>query len=297
MTTTSTTTTVLAEPLTLPCGLVLPNRILKGALGEGLANPWTADVTPALIRLYERWADGGTGTLITGVICVQRGAEDNVIVALDDKTDTDALRRWASAVPRRDVRLLGQIQHPGRQAPVYMARHPVAPSVLPPVRGSRLFGSSRALIGDEITDLIEKFATAAVMLERAGFDGVELHAAHGYLIGQFLSPETNRRTDDWGGDLDHRARFLIGSSGPCAAESTPASPSPWRSTPATSVPAGSTSTTPPTSSACSAPKVWTWSRSPVAPTNPTPAASASSPAHPEHRKRPTSPAWPHGYAP
>jgi 2,4-dienoyl-CoA reductase-like NADH-dependent reductase (Old Yellow Enzyme family) len=209
MTATHTTTTVLAEPLTLPCGLVLPNRILKGAMGEGLANPWTADVTPELIRLYERWADGGTGTLITGVICVQRRAENSVTVALDDRTDTDALRRWATAVHRRDVRLLGQIQHPGRQVPVYMARHPLAPSALPPVRGSRLFGSSRPMTTDEIVDMVEKFATAAAMLEQAGFDGVELHAAHGYLIGQFLSPETNLRTDDWGGDLERRARFLI----------------------------------------------------------------------------------------
>jgi 2,4-dienoyl-CoA reductase-like NADH-dependent reductase (Old Yellow Enzyme family) len=143
-------------------------------MGQGLANPWTADVTPALIRLYERWADGGTGTLITGVICVRRGAEDNVIVALDDRTDTDALRRWASAVHRRDVRLLGQIQHPCRQVPAYMARHPGAPSALPLAHGSRLFGSSRALTADEITDLVEKSANAAAMLEQAGFDGAEL---------------------------------------------------------------------------------------------------------------------------
>lgn len=209
MTTGGTTITVLAEPLTLPCGLVLPNRILKAAMAEGLGNPWTADVTPELIRLYERWAGGGTGTLVTGELSVQRGAEDNFIVALDDRTDTDALRRWAQAVHRRDVRLLGQIQHPGRQAPVYMAHHPVAPSALPPVGGSRLYGSSRALTAEEITDLVDRFATAAVMLEQAGFDGVELHAAHGYLIGQFLSPETNRRTDEWGGDLPRRARFLI----------------------------------------------------------------------------------------
>ena len=78
MTTTHTTTTVLAQPLALPCGLVLPNRIMKAAMGEGLADPWTSDVTPALIRLYERWADGGAGTLITGVLYVQRGTEDNV---------------------------------------------------------------------------------------------------------------------------------------------------------------------------------------------------------------------------
>ena len=209
MTTAHRSTTVLADPVALPCGLVLPNRILKGAMGEGLGNPWTANVTPALIRLYQRWADGGTGTLITGVICVERGAEDNTIVALDDRTDTEGLRRWAQAVHRRDVRLFGQIQHPGRQVAVHMARHPVAPSVLPPVGGSHLFGSSRALAAGEITALIDRFAAAAVMLEQAGFDGVELHAAHGYLIGQFLSPETNLRTDDWGGDLECRSRFLI----------------------------------------------------------------------------------------
>ena len=110
---------------------------------------------------------------------------------------------------RKDVRLLGQIQHPGRQVPVYMARHPVAASALPPVGGNRMFGSSRALTTGEVVVLIERFATAAVMLEQVGFDGVESHAAHGYLIGQFLSAETNRRTDEWGGDLQRRSRFLI----------------------------------------------------------------------------------------
>jgi 2,4-dienoyl-CoA reductase-like NADH-dependent reductase (Old Yellow Enzyme family) len=209
MTTEGTTTTVLAAPLTLPCGLVLPNRMVKAAMAEGLGNPWTADVTPALIRLYERWADGGTGTLITGVLSVQRGAEDNFMVALDDTTDTDALRRWAQAVHRRDVRLFGQVQHPGRAVQVHMTRHPLAPSELPPMNGSRLYGSSRAMSAGEIADMVERFAEAAVLLEQAAFDGVELHAAHGYLLGQFLSPETNLRTDEWGGDLERRARFLI----------------------------------------------------------------------------------------
>ncbi len=205
----STRTTILAEPLALPCGLVLPNRLVKAAMAEGLADPWTSEVTPALVRLYERWADGGSGTLITGVLSVQRGTEDSVIPVIDDRTDTDRLRQWADVVHRRDVRLLGQIQHPGRQAPVYVTRHPVAPSALPPVRGSRLFGSSRSLTSPQVRDLIERFAAAAAMLEQAGFDGVELHAAHGYLIGQFLSPETNRRTDEWGGDLAARSRFLV----------------------------------------------------------------------------------------
>jgi 2,4-dienoyl-CoA reductase-like NADH-dependent reductase (Old Yellow Enzyme family) len=204
-----TGTTVLGQPLTLPCGLVLPNRIMKAAMGEGLASPSNSDVTPALVRLYGRWADSGAGTLITGVINVQRGSADAILVALDERTDTEGLARWASAVHTRDVRLFGQIVHQGRQTMVTVARHPVAPSVLAPAGGSRLYGSSRALTGAQITDLIDRFAAGAVILERAGFDGVELHAAHGYLIGQFLSPKTNLRTDEWGGDLEHRSRFLL----------------------------------------------------------------------------------------
>lgn len=211
MTTSSsgTGTTVLAQPLTLPCGLVLPNRIMKAAMGEGLADPSTSNVTPALIRLYERWADGGAGTLVTGVINVHRGAGDASMVTLDEKTDTQALADWVSAVHQRDVRLIGQLVHQGRQTTVLVARHPLAPSALPSVRGSRVFGSSRALTDSQITDLIQRFATAAMMLEAAGFDGVEIHAAHGYLIGQFLSPTTNLRTDQWGGCLENRSRFLL----------------------------------------------------------------------------------------
>ena len=107
------------------------------------------------------------------------------------------------------MRLIGQLVHQGRQTTVLVARHPLAPSALPSVRGSRVFGSSRALTDAQITDLIDRFATAAVMLEQAGFDGVEIHAAHGYLIGQFLSPTTNLRTDQWGGSLENRSRFLL----------------------------------------------------------------------------------------
>jgi 2,4-dienoyl-CoA reductase-like NADH-dependent reductase (Old Yellow Enzyme family) len=199
----------LAEPLVLPCGMTLPNRIMKAAMNEGLADPRTSDVTPALVRLYERWSDGGAGTLVTGVVNIQRGAADASMVTLDEHTDPGGLARWASAVHQRDVRLIGQLVHQGRQTTVLVARHPLAPSVLPSVRNNRVFGSSRALTGAQITDLVDRFADAAVLLERAGFDGVEIHAAHGYLIGQFLSPATNLRTDEWGGDLTNRSRFLM----------------------------------------------------------------------------------------
>jgi 2,4-dienoyl-CoA reductase-like NADH-dependent reductase (Old Yellow Enzyme family) len=182
---------------------------MKAAMGEGMANARTSDVTPALIRLYGRWADGGAGGLVTGVLNIQRGAGDASLVALDERTDTEALAAWATAVHERDVRLIGQLVHQGRQTTVLVARHPLAPSVLPSVRRNRLFGTSRALTETQITELIDRFASAAVMLEQAGFDGVEIHAAHGYLIGQFLSPTTNLRTDQWGGSLPNRARFLL----------------------------------------------------------------------------------------
>ena len=205
----SPTTDVLRTPVELPCGLTLPNRLMKAAMSEALADRRTSDPTPALVRLYERWADGGAGTLVTGVMSVQRGVEDSVVVALDADTDIAAVKAWADAVHDRGVVLVGQLVHPGRQAPIHLTRHPVAPSALPPVRGSRLFGSSRALTAEEIQTLVDAFGTAAVILQDAGFDGVEIHAAHGYLIGQFLSPTTNLRTDDWGGDLSRRSRFLI----------------------------------------------------------------------------------------
>jgi 2,4-dienoyl-CoA reductase-like NADH-dependent reductase (Old Yellow Enzyme family) len=182
---------------------------MKAAMGEGLANARTSDVTPALIRLYERWADGGAGALVTGVLNIQRGAGDASLVALDERSDTRALAEWAAAVHSRDVRLIGQLVHQGRQTTVLVARHPLAPSALPSVRRNRLFGSSRALTEAQIINLIDRFAAAAVMLEQAAFDGVEIHAAHGYLIGQFLSPVTNLRTDQWGGSLPNRSRFLL----------------------------------------------------------------------------------------
>ena len=205
----ATQATVLAEPLALPCGLVLPNRIVKTATGEGLADVWTSDVTPALIGLYERWAEGGTGTLITGGLSVGRGDNDATTVVLDDRTDLVGLRRWAQAVHRHDAGLVGQLLHTGRLTMVSVARHPAAPSALPPVLGSRMFGSSRALTAEEITDLVDRFAAAALMLQQAGFDGVELHAGFGFLISSFLSPATNRRTDRWGGDLQGRSRLLV----------------------------------------------------------------------------------------
>lgn len=198
----------LLEPLTLPCGVTLPNRVFKAAMSEGLATI-SGDPSPEMVRLYQAWAAAGPGALITGNMGVCPGAGDASTVILSGDSDSDALARWAGAVHKHGVPIIGQLFHAGRQAMRYYAWRPVGPSAAPPVLGLPLFGSARALTREEIIALVAAFGTAAALLEQAGFDGVEVHAAHGYLIGQFLSPLTNQRTDEWGGTQEHRTRLLL----------------------------------------------------------------------------------------
>lgn len=198
----------LATPLPLPCGRVLPNRLMKSALSEGLA---TADHAPddRLVRLYRRWGAGGFGLIVTGNVMIDRtqlGEPGNVVI--EDDRDLAALTRWAKAAQDGGTPIWMQLNHPGRQAnPLATRQRPVAPSAL--AAGIPGLPVPRALTDAEIRDLIHRFATAARIAEAAGFDGVQIHAAHGYLVSQFLSPLANQRTDDWGGDAQRRARFLL----------------------------------------------------------------------------------------
>jgi 2,4-dienoyl-CoA reductase-like NADH-dependent reductase (Old Yellow Enzyme family) len=198
----------LHEPLTLPNGQVLPNRIMKSALSEVLATKQNAP-DERLERLYSTWSQGGYGLLITGNVMVDRrqlGEPGNVVV--EDERDLDALTRWTKATHDGGVPIWAQINHPGRQSnPLALGHTPVAPS---PVALS-LPGATkpRVLTGADIEDIIERFATTAVVCETAGFDGVQVHGAHGYLVTQFLSPKTNLRTDEWGGDPERRMRFVL----------------------------------------------------------------------------------------
>jgi len=198
----------LHDPLPLPCGLILPNRIMKSALSESLG---TAGHAPdeRLIRLYGRWGEGGFGLIVTGNVMIDRtqlGEPGNV--AVTDERDLDALTRWAKAAKQGGAHVWMQVNHPGRQANPLAARHrPVAPSAIAPGIPGML--TPRALTEAEIADLIQRFATTARVAETAGFDGVQIHGAHGYLLSQFLSPLSNRRTDDWGGDPARRMRFAL----------------------------------------------------------------------------------------
>lgn len=198
----------LHDPLTLPCGVTLPNRIMKAALSEGLADRNHApDVR--LQRLYTSWSNGGFGLIVTGNVMVdkrQLGEAGNVVI--EDESHLDALSRWAKTTKDAGVPILVQINHPGRQSnPLELGHTPVAPS--PVALSFPGAATPRELTSAEIEDIIERFANTAAVCEAAGFDGVQIHGAHGYLVAQFLSPLSNIRTDEWGGDPHRRMRFVL----------------------------------------------------------------------------------------
>ncbi|WP_293625520.1 NADH:flavin oxidoreductase/NADH oxidase family protein [Salinisphaera sp.] len=198
----------LREPLVLPCGQSLPNCIAKAAMTEGLADA-RMNPTSELATLYRRWSHGGAGLLITGNVQIDRwDLERPGNVVIDGDADREALARWAAAAREGGSRVWMQLSHAGRQAPLYCTPRPVAPS---PV-GLKLLGAyrtPRALTEQGIASVIERFVNAATVAREAGFDGVQIHSAHGYLLSEFLSPVTNRRRDAYGGSLENRARLLL----------------------------------------------------------------------------------------
>ena len=207
-----TDTRALAQPLRLPSGAVLANRIVKAAMSEGMAD---ADnhATPRLNALYRRWAGSGAGLLMSGNIQVDRWhLERPGNVVLDDDGGLAALAALARSGRAEGAAFWAQLSHTGRQVSDIINGAPLSPSdiEIDVIRGAGFsFARPRAMSEAQIGRAIEQFAAAARRARAAGFTGVQLHAAHGYLISQFLSPLANRRTDRWGGPLENRARFLL----------------------------------------------------------------------------------------
>jgi 2,4-dienoyl-CoA reductase-like NADH-dependent reductase (Old Yellow Enzyme family) len=200
---------VLSKPISLPCGGELPNRIAKSAMSEQLSDEYNSP-TEDHARLYRRWAEGGTGLSLTGNVMVDRRSREGLRnVVVEDDRDLASLRRWASEGQVGGCRLWMQVSHPGRQTVPGVSQEIVAPSPVRLKKMGPLFSAPRQLRPDEIESLIDRFATTAAIARMAGFSGVQVHGAHGYLCAQFLSPITNRRTDRWGGTLDNRMRFLL----------------------------------------------------------------------------------------
>lgn len=201
----------LFSPFSLPNGAIVPNRIAKAAMEENMADPAHAP-SGELIRLYEAWAKGGAGLIITGNVMVDaRAMTGPAGVVLEDDTRLDDFRVWSHTARGSGGQVWMQINHPGRQMPAGLAQETVAPSVVALDLGrlSKMFPKPRAMTAGDIADVQRRFVATAVLAEQAGFTGVQVHAAHGYLLSQFLSPLTNKRTDEWGGSLRNRARLLL----------------------------------------------------------------------------------------
>ncbi|MFS0783212.1 NADH:flavin oxidoreductase/NADH oxidase family protein [Bacillus sp. 1P06AnD] len=201
---------ILANPLKLSETVTIKNRFHKSAMSETLGTK-TNNPKPILVSLYDAWAKGGAGLLVTGNVMIDRkalGEPGNVVI--EDERDLDMLKKWAKAGTQNGTHLWMQLNHPGKQSPKSVSKTPVAPSAIP-LSGhvSNMFNKPRALTTEEIKDLIKRFGNAARIAKKAGFTGVQIHGAHGYLVSQFLSPHHNQRTDEWGGNLNNRMRFLL----------------------------------------------------------------------------------------
>ncbi len=196
---------ILFEPKSIG-RMKVKNRLVRAATVEKLAGE-DGHCTPKLIDLYIRLAEGGVGMIFTGGAYPQRNGKglphmiglhrDDVIKGY--KELTDRLHRY-------DVKLIAQLVHCGRQGPVeVIGEMPVAPSPVPNILGVTPIEMDSHQIGEAI----DNFIRAGQRAKQAGFDGVQIHAAHGYLIHEFLSPRTNKRRDDWGGSPANRMRFLV----------------------------------------------------------------------------------------
>ena len=198
-------------PLTLPNGTVIPNRLAKAAMEENMADQDHAP-SEALIRLYQTWADGGVGLMITGNVMIDRRAMTGPGgVVLESAQFGARFGQWSRAARSRGAHIWMQINHPGRQMPAAMGQETMAPSAVSMDLGnfSKQFAAPREMTEADIADVKQRFVRAAQLAQQFGFTGVQIHAAHGYLISQFLSPITNKRNDRWGGSIANRARLLV----------------------------------------------------------------------------------------
>lgn len=194
---------ILFDPLKLPCGVTLKNRVAKSAMSDSLGDG-TGHPTPEQIRLYQRWAEGGLAVSIIGEVQGNAGyAEKPGNLVLNESSDLDRFRKLAQHGGENDTMLWLQLGHAGALAypPTSI---PKGPSALD------LPGLSCAEMAiAEIRQLPSAFAKIARLAQQAGFGGVQIHAAHGFLLSQFLSPLFNKRSDEYGGSIANRMRLML----------------------------------------------------------------------------------------
>jgi 2,4-dienoyl-CoA reductase-like NADH-dependent reductase (Old Yellow Enzyme family) len=201
----------LFTPLTLPNGSSIPNRMAKAAMEENMCDSNHAP-SEGLLQLYKAWADGGSGLILTGNVMVDRRAMTGPGgVVLEDDRHLDRFKQWAKVAQSGGAQVWMQISHPGRQMLAALGQATWSASAVPLDMGklSNKFSVPKAMGMADIADIQQRFVRTAQLAEQAGFNGVQIHAAHGYLLSQFLSPVSNHRQDNWGGNIDNRARLLV----------------------------------------------------------------------------------------
>lgn len=219
----------LAQPLQLPCGLELKNRLAKAALAEQMSDRQKLPTTTQLKNTYGAWGDGGWGMILTGNVQIDQrhlGGPNDITIDLATVPEEKALesfKKLAETCRRGGSPTIVQINHPGRQSPLGAGKRSIfsktlAPSPVPLNIGSDLmsrilaslvFGTPKEMSQAEIDDVVQRFVDAAKISVAAGFDGIEIHAAHGYLLAQFMSAKSNLRTDAYGGSAAARVKIVV----------------------------------------------------------------------------------------
>lgn len=187
-------------------GMTLENRFVRSATWEGMAAE-DGSCTPELIDVIEELARGEVGLIISShAIASPEGRSSIGQVAVYDDRFTDGLRQMAEAAHKHGSKILLQIGHAGVRSPTSLTKQDaVGPSDMETAAGE----SARSLTTEEIERLVGAFVDAALRAKAAGYDGVQIHVAHGYLLSQFLSPYFNKRTDEYGGTIENRARIVL----------------------------------------------------------------------------------------
>ena len=199
------------------------NRFLKAAMTERLSswdpkNLQTRGIpSEGLINVYKRWGEGGFGNILTGNIMIHPEhleAAGNPIIPGDAQFSGErfnAFQKLATEAKANGCLIVGQLSHPGRQTPDSIQPNPISPSDVQ-LESNDLgmtFAKPRAMTEEDLKNVTNEFAHAAEFLSKAGYDGAQLHGAHGYLLAQFLAPSTNQRTDEYGGSLENRSRIIF----------------------------------------------------------------------------------------
>lgn len=213
----------LNKSFILPCGSEVKNRLVKAAMTERISDH---SFNPTIYHhdLYKKWSETGAGILITGNVLVDRKhLESAGNIVFDNENIIPKLKQWVNAGTKNGNHLWTQISHAGRQTNRLTNAHPLAPSAVK-LNKIGLFGRPRAMTETDIRNVINSFVKAAIISKEAGFTGIQIHSAHGYLLSQFLSPRTNLRQDKWGGSIENRARLLLTIIQKCRRELGPEFP-------------------------------------------------------------------------